>query len=276
MYLNVYLICYSRVPNPYKLQILLFLAWVVQISPLKEYSKENVDTMQNEIHAAEERGKSDLGWLQSRFSFSFADYYNPRRMGFGKLRVLNDDIIAPGKGFDTHQHANMEIITIVTAGKLEHKDSTGVKEVISKGDIQVMSAGKGMTHSEYNHSNHRKVELFQIWVETKTQNIIPRHDTRRYDLPKNKLLPVVSGKMEEDTLFINQDAKISLGKFKHSQQFDYKISDKNGAFILVIEGTVDVEGERLARRDGIAISDAKQIKLEVCGDSHIMVIEVPM
>lgn len=232
--------------------------------------------MQKEIHKAEDRGKSELGWLHSRFSFSFADYYNRKRMGFGKLRVLNDDIVEPGKGFGAHQHANMEIVTIVTEGELEHKDSTGVKEVIKERDVQVMSAGKGITHSEYNHSNHKQVKLFQIWIETKKQNINPRHDTKSYNLTKNKLIPVVSGTKEDGILFINQDAKIFLGNFENRQKIDYKISKSNGVFIFVIEGSAHVEGESLARRDGIAISDTTQIKLEAGNNSYIMAIEIPI
>src|SRR3989338_9118511 len=130
------------------------------------------------IHKSNERGTSNIGWLQSRFSFSFADYHNPKRMNFGALRVLNDDVIAPAKGFGTHDHANMEIITIVTEGTLEHKDSTGTKETITNSEIQVMSAGSGIEHSEFNHSKTEQLKLFQIWIEPKEYDIKPRHDKK--------------------------------------------------------------------------------------------------
>src|SRR3989344_9226327 len=191
--------------------------------------------MRIEFHKAELRGKGDAGWLHSRFSFSFSDYYNPKRMGFGKLRVLNDDIIEPGQGFGAHSHANMEIITIVTEGELEHKDSTGVKEVIKTGEIQVMSAGKGIIHSEYNHSTQKQVKLFQIWIETKKKNLPPRHDKKTYQLPKNELTTVVSEIQKDNLLSINQNAKISLGKFEVEKKLEYAISENNGVFIFVIE-----------------------------------------
>lgn len=232
--------------------------------------------MKKEIHKAEERGESDLGWLHSRFSFSFADYYNPNRMGFGALRVLNDDIIEPGKGFGIHSHANMEIITIVTEGKLEHKDSMNLTEIIRLGEIQVMSAGTGITHSEYNRSNHQQLKLFQIWITPQKVNVTPRYDKKLYTLITNKLTPIVSGTKEKDLLFIHQDAKILLGKLEKGSEIDYTISKKKGIFIFVIEGKVIVEGEQLSRRDTIALSDTSKVKLHADGDSFMMVIEVPL
>ncbi|MEK6918339.1 MAG: pirin family protein [Nanoarchaeota archaeon] len=141
--------------------------------------------MKKEIHKAETRGKSDISWLHSRFSFSFANYHNPNKMGFGKLRVLNDDVIEPSKGFGSHPHDNMEIITILTEGELIHKDSTGVEEVLAPGKIQVMSAGSGIVHSEYNNSKTDKLKLFQIWIDAKKQDIKPSHDKKTFNLNKN-------------------------------------------------------------------------------------------
>jgi len=224
-----------------------------------------------EIIRAASRGKSDLGWLQSRFSFSFADYYDEKRMGFGKLRVLNDDVIAPGKGFGEHPHENMEIITFVMEGALEHKDNTGSTAVLKPGDVQVMSAGSGIVHSEYNHSSTEKVELFQIWVETKQENIQPRHDERSFDVKDNSLTLIVSGNKEENALTIYQDAKFYLGK-NIDTKFD--IRESFGVYLMVIEGSLDVDGEKLARRDAIQISGTAKIHI-TASDAYFLLMEVP-
>ena len=152
------------------------------------------------VHRSADRGKSELGWLSSRFSFSFADYSNPKRSGFGKLLVVNDDTIAPGKGFGAHSHDNMEIITLVTKGELEHKDSLGNAELLKVGEMQVMSAGRGITHSEYNNSKTKSLELFQIWIETARPEITPRHETRKIELVDNKLTPEEIKMVEEDRM----------------------------------------------------------------------------
>jgi len=173
------------------------------------------------IQRSEQRGKSELSWLHSRFSFNFANYYNPNRTGFGKLLVLNDDIIEPGTGFGEHSHDNMEIISIATEGELSHKDSTGAEEVIKPGELQVMSAGSGMTHSEYNHSKTKPAKFFQIWIESNKPEMKPRHKKKVFKLQKNKLQLVISPKD------IYQDASIYLGKFdkglksKQTKEFSY-------------------------------------------------------
>ena len=231
--------------------------------------------MKTELHHASDRGKGNVGWLHSRFSFSFADYYNPQRMGFGKLRVLNDDVIAAGTGFDLHSHRDMEIITIVTEGTLEHKDSTGVVEFIKTGEIQVMSAGSGIVHSEYNHSQTEPLKLFQIWIETKKRNGVPRHDTRSFTLVDNELNIIVS-KNEENTLHINQDAKILLGKFMRSKRIKFALLPKKGLFIFIVEGEAMVEGEKLGKRDALAVDDTTKVNIEIKANSFIMAIEVPM
>ena len=228
------------------------------------------------IHEAEERGKIEIGWLSSRFSFSFADYFNPGRTGFGKLLVLNDDIIMPGKGFGSHEHENMEIITLVMQGELEHKDSLGNTEILHEGEMQVMSAGRGITHSEYNHSKINKLELFQLWIETARPELTPRHETRAISLNENELKLVVSGNKKDDLLFINQDAAILLGKFSREQIIKYKIDKKRGAFIFIIEGEAEIEGKKLVRRDSIEITGAVEIDIKTKQGLYMMIVDVPM
>ncbi len=232
--------------------------------------------MKINVHKANERGKSEIGWLSSRFSFSFADYLNPERSGFGKLVVLNDDVIAPGKGFGAHSHDNMEIITLVMHGELEHKDSLGNTEILHEGEMQVMSAGRGITHSEYNHSKINKLELFQLWIETARPEITPRHETRKVELKDNTLTAVVSGNKKDDILFINQDATILLGKFSNEQIIKYKIDKKRGVFIFIIEGEAEIEGKKLVRRDSIELTDSTEINVQTSSGLYLMIVEVPL
>ena len=232
--------------------------------------------MKKTIHRNEERGKTDIGWLKSRFSFSFSNYYNPKRIGFGKLVVLNDDVVDPKKGFGEHPHSNMEIISIPTFGRIAHKDSTGVEEIVKPGEIQVMSGGSGIIHSEYNPSDKEKVKFFQIWIEPKEQNIKPRHDKKNFELDKNKLITVVSGEKNSKNLYIHQDAKISLGKFDKGNEIGYNIKENNGAFIFLIEGEIEVEGEKINKRDSIEISETKKVEIKTIQDSYLMIVEVPM
>jgi len=227
------------------------------------------------IHKSTERGESNLGWLQSHFSFSFADYHNLERMSFGTLRVLNDDIIAPGKGFGTHDHNNMEIITIVTEGILEHKDSTGTKETITNTEIQVMSAGSGIEHSEYNHSKTEQVKLFQIWIEPKEYDIKPRHDKKSYTIKDNTLTVVVSGTNEPNTLYIHQNAKILLGKYTKTEKIDYKIQKNKGLFVFVIDGSLNVDNHTLNARDSAEIT-AQNASITTKPGLFLMLIEVSM
>jgi quercetin 2,3-dioxygenase len=233
--------------------------------------------MKVNIHKAGERGSSDLGWLQSRFSFSFADYYNPKRMGFGALSVLNDDTIAPGAGFGDHPHDNMEIITLVTSGALEHKDSTGSKGVIKPGEAQVMSAGTGVVHSEFNHSKKEPVTLFQIWINTKEEDIEPRYDQRKFDEKDfdNKLRTVASGR-KEDALYIHQDARISMGVFKPGKKVSYNLKDGFGAFVFLIGGSAKIEKHELNARDSAEIAATKEFTVEIKELTGLMIIEVPL
>src|SRR3989344_430957 len=228
------------------------------------------------VHRSEERGKSELGWLRSRFSFSFAGYSNSKRNGFGKLLVLNDDVVSPGKGFGAHSHNNMEIITLVTKGELEHKDSLGNVELIKDGEMQVMSAGRGITHSEYNHSKTTPLELFQIWIETARPEITPRHETRKIELKENELTKVVSGDKKDKILFINQDAIISLGKFGKEQKINYSLGKNRGLFIFVIKGNVIVEDIVLSRKDSIEITDTSEIDILAKPELYLMIVDVPL
>ena len=235
--------------------------------------------MKTIIHRAEDRGKANYGWLDTRYSFSFSRYYDPEKMGFGLLRVLNDDIVKEGTGFGTHPHDNMEIITLVLEGSLEHKDSMGSGEVIHKDEVQVMSAGSGVTHSEFNPSETEPVNLFQLWIFPKEENIKPRYDQKAFPESEreNQLITVASGYKETGSLYIHQDAEIKLGYFKEKNNINYKTNDKNnGVHILVIDGHISMNGEDLYRRDAIGIYDTAQFSFSVDANTRFMLIEVPM
>ena len=228
--------------------------------------------MKKEIYKAEDRGKADHGWLQSRFSFSFADYHDPNRMGFGKLRVLNDDIIAPDNGFGMHPHDNMEIVTIILQGALEHEDNMGNKEILKKGEVQRISAGSGITHSEINASKE-KTKLLQIWIETKERNIKPTYEQNKYEVKNNEIKTIVSGKKIKNTLSIHQDAYFSIGKFDKNKSLEYKLKTSM-AYIFVIEGNIEIEGEPLSRRDAIGISETDKIDITAKENSEFLIIEI--
>lgn len=235
--------------------------------------------MKKIVYRSEDRGKANYGWLDTKYSFSFANYYNPDMMNFGLLRVLNDDTVKPAMGFGTHPHNNMEIITIILDGALEHKDSMGTGSVIYKDEIQVMSAGSGITHSEFNPSNTDDVKLLQIWIFPKESNIKPRYDQKKFSekIEQNKLIPAVSGLNKEGSLYIHQNAEIYLGRFDKSQKVNYKISSKaNGAYIFIIYGQMNIAGEELFNRDAIGINEADNVEIEVVEDSYFIIIDVPM
>jgi len=231
------------------------------------------------IHRANTRGYFNHGWLKTRHTFSFAGYYDKDRVHFGMLRVLNDDIILPGEGFGTHPHDNMEIVTIPISGSLAHRDSMGHEEVIIENEIQVMSAGSGLTHSEYNASDKEEVNLLQIWVFPKEHDIEPRYDQKIFDsyLMKNEIFTVVSPEKNEDTLWINQDAYFSLCELDEGKNIDYKIkSEGNGVYVFIINGQVTVENELLGNRDGMGIEDVNKINIKAETGSKILLIEIPM
>ncbi|MBS1501924.1 MAG: pirin family protein [Bacteroidetes bacterium] len=235
--------------------------------------------MKKVFHPASERGHNDIGWLKANFSFSFGPYYNPEKVHFGALRVLNDDIIAGGGGFGTHPHDNMEIITIPISGALEHRDSTGGHGVISAGEVQVMSAGTGLQHSEYNHSKTEAANTLQIWLFPKKMNIEPRYDQKNFTdvLKPNQLTTLVSPYKDGEALWINQDAIFSMGDFDAGQKISYDVKiDGNGAYIFVIDGKASVDGTVLNKRDAMGVYDTSSFTIETESHSRILIMEVPM
>jgi hypothetical protein len=235
--------------------------------------------MQKIIHKAKDRGWGEHDWLHTRYSFSFADWYEPKRMGFGKLRVLNDDIIEPNSGFGAHSHANMEIITIVTEGEVSHEDSMGNKYTVPAGDVQVMSAGTGVTHSEYNNSPDKRLALFQIWIEPKERNIKPSYAQKSFDLGgvRNTLELLAAPNETAGALPIHQDAYVLSGNFDAGKTFEYELhSSKNGVYVFIIEGVANIAGEDLALRDAVGILEEPRISIECKEPSKILIFEVPM
>lgn len=235
--------------------------------------------MKTILHKANERGKAGYGWLKPNFYFSFGQYYNPEKVHFGLLRVLNDDFIAGGGKFHTHPHDNMEIVTIPFTGALEHKDSTGGSGIIKAGDIQIMSAGTGVEHSEANASSTEPVTLFQIWVFPKVNNITPRYDQRRFDIADriDQWKVVVSPKKEDEGLWINQDARFSLANLTAGKSLRYENAfTGNGVFLVVINGSVNVNEIILDKRDALGISETNSFTITASEDSELLAIEIPM
>ena len=235
--------------------------------------------MNKVYHSAETRGHANHGWLNANHSFSFASYYDPNRMNFGALRVLNDDTISPGKGFGKHPHDNMEIITIPLKGDLEHKDSLGNIGAINEGEIQVMSAGTGIYHSEYNKNSDKFINLLQLWVMPKKQDVKPRYDQRSFKglKKKNSIYQVLSPYPEDEGMWIHQDAWIHLGDFEEVTSVDYMLKKKgNGVYIFVIEGIFKVANEKLEKRDALGVWNTESITFEAQSKSQVLLIEVPM
>ncbi len=226
---------------------------------------------------AQSRGQADHGWLKSHFSFSFADYYDPKRMGFGALRVINDDYIAPARGFGMHPHKDMEIITIPLKGTLQHKDSEGNSAQIKKGEVQIMSAGTGIFHSEHNASENEEVELFQIWVMPKKYGVKPRYDQKIYDLKENELTLIVSPEGQGSAVGINQDAYFSRGKLSEGKTLSYQVKQTgNGVFVFVVSGSLTVNGKELNTRDAVGIAETEVLNLVANKDVDVLLIDVPM
>jgi len=231
------------------------------------------------LHKASTRGHANHGWLDTNHSFSFANYYNPERMNFGVLRVLNDDFVAGGKGFGTHPHDNMEIISIPLSGDLEHKDSIGTTAVIRQNDVQIMSAGTGIYHSEYNKNKDEQVNFLQIWVFPKERNIQPRYDQKTFKPEDrvNKLQQIVSPVKNDEGVWINQDAWFHLGNLKKGFQTSYDIKQKgNGVYVFVIGGEVTIGGQKLGKRDGFGIWNTDVISITADTDAEVLLMEVPM
>lgn len=235
--------------------------------------------MKTKLFKATDRGSADYGWLKPNYYFSFAQYRDDAKTHFGLLRVLNDDFIAGAGAFATHPHDNMEIVTIPFTGALKHKDSTGGEGVIKAGDIQIMSAGTGVQHSEANASATEPVTLFQVWVFPKVRNIKPRYEQKTFDVNEreNKWQTVVSPIKEDNALWINQDAKFSLTKLSAGNQIVYKNAfASNGVFLVTINGAITVGGQDLKKRDAIGISEIESFTITANKDAELLAIEIPM
>ncbi len=252
-----------------------------QIQGFNHIQNTNSKIMDNMIiHRADSRGSANHGWLNAKHSFSFANYYNPERMNFGALRVLNDDQIAEGMGFGTHPHDNMEIITIPLHGAIEHKDSMGNSSVIRAGEIQVMSAGTGIQHSEFNHHKDQSLQLLQIWIFPNKQNVTPRYDQLALDSAskQNQFSQILSPDPKDDGVWIHQNAWFHIGQFDKDKTTNYQLKDKsNGIYAFVINGKFLIENQDLSTRDAIGIWNQDQISVESASDNaEILIIEVPM
>ncbi|MFM7668139.1 MAG: pirin family protein [Bacteroidota bacterium] len=236
--------------------------------------------MKNKVlHKASSRGLADHGWLKSFQTFSFANYYNPERMHFGVLRVLNDDFVAPGMGFGTHPHDNMEIISIPLEGDLEHKDSMGNTTVIRNGDIQVMSAGTGIQHSEYNKNNDKPVKFLQIWIFPNKRNVTPRYDqlTLKRESRKNKFQQILSPGMEDEGVWIYQDAWFHIAELDNGTSLNYTLKKPgNGIYVFLLSGDILVDDVELSQRDGLGIWDSSEMQFKAKTVSEVLVMEVPM
>lgn len=241
---------------------------------------KEMKTMRTVLHRANTRNHEDFGWLEVNHTFSFANYYNPERMSFGVLRVLNDDKIKPLKGFGMHPHKNMEIISIPLEGALKHKDNLGNEAVINYGDVQVMSAGTGIVHSEFNNNANQDVKLLQIWLFPNKQNVTPRYDqiTLTNNHIKNKLYQILSPNKEDEGVWIHQNAWFHLGEFDKTQELKYSLKDKlnNGVYIFVLKGNVTIENQKLNKRDGFGLWSINNINIEVSDYAKIVLMEVPM
>jgi len=237
--------------------------------------------MKTTYHQANTRGKADHGWLKSQHSFSFASYHNPDRMGFGKLRVLNDDIVQPKMGFGTHPHQNMEIISIPLSGALSHKDSMDNKRAITVGEVQVMSAGTGLQHSEFNDSKTDEVNFLQLWIQPEEHNVKPRYEQKKFDQnkQKNNFQTLVAPKNNsiDDALWINQQAYISLGNFDQNQTIDFKLNNpSHGIYIFLLEGEISVGNKTLSSKDALGIWEVEAVKIISNKSAKILIVEIPM
>ncbi len=239
----------------------------------------NRTRMKKVLHTSQTRGHANHGWLNAKHSFSFAQWYNPERINFGALRVLNDDIVAAAMGFGKHPHDNMEIITIPLRGSLRHQDSMGFSEVVKAGEVQVMSAGTGIFHSEMNASNQEDLNLFQIWIFPNKQGVTPRYEQKSYDLKdsEQRFLQLVSPHADQEGVWIHQNAWIHLVSMEESTSLTYTMKGEgNGAYFMNIDGSFEIEQELLKERDAMGIWDTKEIVLKNKQKGRMLVIEVPM
>ncbi|HEY6438030.1 MAG TPA: pirin family protein [Ignavibacteriaceae bacterium] len=235
--------------------------------------------MKTIVHKADSRGYFDYGWLKTNHTFSFSNYYDPERVKFGMLRVLNDDFVAPAQGFGTHPHNDMEIVTIPLDGALAHKDSTGSEGVIYPDEVQVMSAGTGIQHSEYNHLGNGESNFLQLWIFPDKKGHQPRYNQKYFNPAerKNKFQFVVTPDKRDDNLWLNQESYLSLTDLEINKSLEYKIHTKgNGVYLFLIEGEISAGDQRLSKRDGIGISETDEFSITAKSDSKILLIEVPM
>ena len=240
--------------------------------------KAKETAMEKIVHKSETRGSANHGWLQSKHSFSFANYFNPNRMGFGVLRVINDDIVSPSKGFETHPHRDMEIISVPLKASLYHKDTIGNEFIIRKGEIQLMSAGKGIAHSEFNHSSTEEVNFLQIWVHPKEKGIEPSYSQKEFseEARRNQFQLIVSPDGGE-SVKIHQDAYFSLANFEESFSSVYEKKLKsNGVYIFVIDGQIEVDGQQISSRDGLGLVDLDNFSIKALKSTEFLVMEVPL
>lgn len=231
------------------------------------------------LHKSSSRGLADHGWLISRHTFSFANYFDPQRTNFGLLRVINDDIVKPTMGFGTHPHENMEIVSIPLVGSLRHQDSMGNKHIISAGEVQIMSAGSGLTHSEYNNSENEDVNFLQIWVFPKKKNIEPRYGQLRFEAADriNRFQVMVSPTISDETIWINQDAWFAMANIEAGKQISYEKQIKdNGVYFFLIDGEVVINDCIIERRDGLGLEQGSSFLVRAETDAQLLVIEVPM
>ncbi|MBP5983764.1 MAG: pirin family protein [Fluviicola sp.] len=256
-----------------------------ELKPLEPVGFNHIPTTNSAVaenavlHTSESRGLADHGWLVSRHTFSFANYHNPERMHFGVLRVLNDDYVAEGKGFGTHPHDNMEIISIPLSGDLQHRDSMGNIAVIKNGDVQVMSAGTGITHSEFNKNHDKAVKFLQIWVFPNKRNVTPRYDqlTLKKEERRNKLQQIVSPSPNDAGVWIHQNAWFYLSTLEQAKQVTHKLHTlENGAYIFVLSGQIKVNNQVLNTRDGYGIWNTDTLTFEATETAEFLVMEVPM
>lgn len=235
--------------------------------------------MKLQLYKSENRGKSDFGWLKANYSFSFANYYNPSNIHFGALRVLNDDYIDGGMGFSTHPHDNMEIITIPLEGSLKHRDSAGNEGLIKAGDIQVMSAGSGIQHSEHNGEMHDTTNVLQLWIFPNQRDVEPRYEDRSFPIreAKNQRILIVSDDGRDGSVWVHQRAYLSLCKFDKGQKLDYQLyHPENGVYLFNIEGSLQIGDQTVGKRDALGISETDKVDIEFLEDSYTLLIEVPM
>lgn len=235
--------------------------------------------MKTILHRSDFRGEANFGWLQSRHTFSFGNYYDSQRMNFGALRVINDDKVKGGQGFGTHPHKNMEIISIPLVGALEHKDSMGNSGVIQNGDIQVMSAGTGIHHSEFNHNADEVVEFLQIWVIPNKENVTPRYDQLTMDAGarKNKLQQILSPNPDDDGVWIHQDAWFFMSDLDKDNSLEYALKHPdNGVYIFVLNGKITAADQELEKRDGLGVMETETFTVTAHDDAQVLFMEVPM